>query len=200
METFNETKRLEIFQRIHQSLSIGIRMADAPRQWLKQRGLSMEATGACFNSGQMHHRKPQEFIDELMSTGFLKHSPVPTNTGRPAHTSFGNYAVMFPLRDEQERIVNFFAIGIKNGKEQFLNEDGIYPAYPNLNTRKLYIVKRIVDAATILEVKILDNKEAVIAIGMDDLLPQHKEAIQRLTQLEEIIWIEEPEKNQQIKS
>ena len=187
-----EKQKLEIFAKLHRSLSNGIRSAKsiAPREWIEAHKLNIESTGACFNSGQIHHRKEQSFKDELASIGFLTQSDVPTNNGQIPYTVFGNYSILFPLKNQNHQVVNFYAISIKNGKTEFLNKEGIYPCYPNEQTRKLYIVPNVIDAATLLSTNILDNKETVIALHNGILLPQHEEAIKKLTQLQEIIWIE----------
>lgn len=185
-------KRIEVLARIHHSMVNGIRngKSEIPRAWLKERGLSVEATGACFNSGQMHHRKPDAFRSELISVGFMTESDVPTNAGQQAYTVFGNYAVLFPLKNEKGKVVNFYAMGIKNKKEGFMNSEGIYPCYPNANTKKLYIVSSVIEAATLLESKVLDNREAVMALFNGELMPQHEEAIKTISQLNEIVLIE----------
>jgi len=184
--------QIEIMARLHKSLSFGIRSgkAHAPRQWMEERKLKMFETGACFNSGQVHHRKPQAFKDELESVGFLTKRAVPAINGEKAYTVFGIHSVVFPLRNQDNQVVNLYAISIKNNNEVYLNKDGIYPCYPNETTKKLYIVPNIIDAATILSANLLDNKEAVIALQNGKILPQHEEAIAKLTQLKEIIWIE----------
>ena len=194
MQTTDNVKRLEIMQRIHKSLTNGIRSAKAhtPRTWLKNKALSIEATGAVFNSGQIHHHKAQSFKDELASVGFLKQSNVGTNMGQIPYTVFGIYSIVFPLRDEQGRVVNFYAIGIDNDKTAYLNTEGIYPAYPHSQTRRLYVTENIFDAATLLESKVLDNRDAVISLHDKEMLYQHRQAIENLKHLEEIILIESP--------
>jgi len=196
METTNPTdtatKRTEIMERILKSLNNGIRSPKSkkPREWLKSRALSIEATYAAFNSGQIHHHKPQSFKDELASTGFLVRSDVGTNMGQVPYTVFGIYSIIFPLRDERGRVVNFYAIGVETNNASYMNNEGIYPSYPHPLTKKLYITESVIDAASLLESKILDNRDAVIALHDKEMLPQHKQAIASLQHLEEIILIE----------
>jgi DNA adenine methylase len=183
-------------ERIYRSLSNGIRSAKAhvPRQWLKDKKLSAELTGACFNSGQIHHRKSEEFKAELARVGFARKSNAGTNGGTP-YTVFGIFSVMFPLRNEKNEVVNFYAVGIRNDKKGFMNDEGIYPQYPHEMTKKLYIVQAVMDAAILLESRVMDNREAVIALQDGEYLPQHAEAISRLKHLEEIVIIESPTAN-----
>jgi hypothetical protein len=188
-------QQIEIIARIHKYFNNGIRAGTSvtPRKWLEKKGLSIDATGACFNSGQMHHRKSQELKDELVSVGFMKKSDVATNAGQIPYTVFGIFSIVFPLRNIKNEVINFYAIRIKSENASYLNQEkGIYPGYPHELTKKLFIVNSILDAATLLESKVLDNREAVIALHDGKIMPEHQEAIQRLSTLQEIIYIDAP--------
>lgn len=185
------TPKEQVLGWIHKSLSNGIRSgkADKPREWLKKRGLSIELTGACFNSGQLHHRKPQGFKDALEHVGFMMRSEVPTNNGQIPYTIFGHYSIIFPLYNKEGDVVNFYCLPIRRGAQKYMNEEGIYPRYPSPLTRKLYITSTILDAAAILESESLDNREAVIALHDGEVMPQHMELVESLSHLEEIVFV-----------
>jgi hypothetical protein len=186
---------INILSTIHKSLCNGIRSAKAlaPRKWLIERKLSLEVSGVCFQSGQGHHRKQQSYKDSLERVGFLKKSEANTSTGEQGYNSFAPHSILFPMRDIKGRVVNYYAIDIRNGKTQWLNEEGIYPEYPKPNTNKLYLVQDPLDAATLLESGILDNREAVIALREGVFHQEHVQAIQALNDLQEIILIEREE-------
>jgi len=186
-----ENSKKEILAIIHKSLDNGIRnsKSDAPRSWLKKRNLTIESSGALFNSGQIHQRKSEAFKIVLESVGFLKRKHCLGKNGQIQYTCMGKYSVIFPLKDECGDVVNFNAVLIKNNDSSYLNNEGIYPSYPNKGTKKLFIVNSSIEAATILEANVLDNREAVIALFHGEIMPQHKEAIKLLSQLEEVIWI-----------
>jgi hypothetical protein len=187
-----ETKQIEIIQRIYKSLahSMITAHAEVPNAWLKQRKLSFVLTGAGFCSGQLHHRKPEEFILELESVGFLRTALKKNDARKYSHNCFGKYSMIFPLRDEQKRIVNFYAIGVKNGKTEYLNEEGIYPAHPPSDTQRLFIMNDILDAATMLEAKVLKEGESMMALFDGEYKPQHMEVLKRLAgKTKEIIFI-----------
>lgn len=183
---------ISILATVHKSLCNGIRSAKAttPRKWLAERKLSLEISGVCFQSGQGHHRKQQSYKDSLERVGFLKKSAANTSTGEQGYNSFAPHSILFPMRDIKGRVVNYYAIDIRNGKTQWLNEEGIYPEYPKPNTTKLYIVQAPMDAATLMESGLLDNREAVIALNEGLLTNEHISAIQQLNDLQEIILIE----------
>ncbi|HXA02804.1 MAG TPA: hypothetical protein VNW99_12495 [Cytophagaceae bacterium] len=195
-----DKEKIELLAFVHRSLSNGIRSAKstAPREWLAKNGLSFEVTGACFNSGQIHHRKEQSFKDALEESGFLKKSNAPTNAGQIPYTVFGNYSVIFPLRNNHNDVVNFYASSIEKEKTAYMNEEGIYPGYPDELIKKLFITENILDAATMLESKVMDNREAVIALCNGKLLRQHEEAISKIKELNEVIIIRKKTKGQEI--
>lgn len=188
---WQEKTEQELYAKVYEYASNGLRVGKSKqaREWLKQKQLNAEQTMACFNSGQLHHRKEIEFKEALERIGFMKKSNVGTNCDSIPYTVFGTYSIMFPLRNTKNEIVNFYAIGLKNNKTSFLNHEGLYPNYPHELTKKLYITDNIIDCATLMESKILDNREAVIALYDGVFLEQHVKIIQGLKNLTEVVQI-----------
>jgi argonaute-like protein implicated in RNA metabolism and viral defense len=106
-----------------------------------------------------------------------------------AYTAFGRYGLIFPLVDRENTIVNYFAVrfNLETPKEEYLNSEGIYPAYPSANTKRLYLAPTVIDCASLMQSKTLQNRDAVMAMHNGELLPQHIEAVKALCELEEII-------------
>lgn len=186
--------RKEIFKTLHASFSNGmvvVRNKEAG-EWLKSKGLSVELTGASYSSGQTHHRKDQIFIDELLSIGFLTPSNAAVRSPEmKAYSSFGKEAIVFALRNELNEVVNFSAIRIftQDYTPQYLNEDGIYPSYPHPLTEHLYITDTVLDAAILLESRLLGNRDAVISLYNGRMTDEMTNAINGLSNLKEIIVI-----------
>jgi hypothetical protein len=183
---------MENLETLFLSFETGIRSAKAtkPKEYLKSIGLDYNELRIGFNSGQFHHRESQQYKDRFEALGMLTKSDASVNKeGLTAYTVFGRYGVIFPLVNSLNEIVNYFAIRfeMKTPTEEYLNREGIYPAYPNPLTKRLFIVPTVLDAASLLQSKALENREAVIALHNGELLPQHLEAIKSLTELEELI-------------
>lgn len=177
---------------IFHSFEIGIRSVKAakPKAYLKTIGLDYNELRIGFNSGQFHHNREQAYKDKCEALGLLTKSDAAVNKeGLTAYSVFGRYGVVFPLFNAAQAIVNYYAIrfDMKTPQEEYLNEQGIYPAYPHSLTKKLFVVPTVVDAASFLQSKALENREAVMALHHGKLMPQHLEAIKALTELEEII-------------
>ncbi len=183
---------IQIIGRLHKSLENGMRSAknETAKKWLQERKLTYEPTGACYNSGQIHHHKQQPFKDDLMKIGFLKLSNAATNAGQIPYTAFGIMSAIFPLRNKDNQVVNFYAIGVKNNNTMFLNDDGIYPRYPGYYTERLFIVNSALEAATVLQSGALKGNEAVMSTFEGLFKKQHFEAISVLKELKEIVVID----------
>lgn len=179
---------------VYQSFETGIRSAKAinPKDYLKSIGLDYSELRIGFNSGQFHHGREKEIKDHYEKMGLLTKSEAGVNNEElTAYTVFGRYGLIFPLVNKENEIVNFFALrfDLDSPKEDFLNRKGIYPVYPNLLTKRLYITPTVIDCASFLQSKVLENRDAVIALHNGELLPQHQQAIKSLSELEEIILI-----------
>lgn len=179
---------------LFQSFEMGIRSAkaDNPRQYLKEIALDYTELRIGFNSGQFHHNVSQESKDHYEVLGLLKRSTAPVRkSDMTAYTVFGRYGLVFPLLDKTNQIVNYYALRFKldTPVEEYLNDNGIYPNYPSANTKRLFITPTLMDAASLLQSKALDKREAVLALHNGEMLPQHYEAIEELNELEEIIII-----------
>ncbi|MEI7594419.1 MAG: hypothetical protein WCK02_01630 [Bacteroidota bacterium] len=190
--TIMEESQIEILSELYKKISFGIRTkrATLPSAWLAEHKLSYERTYACYNAGNFQSNKQQSHIEKLVSVGFLKELNYKRKDGNTLYGSFGVHSVIFPLKDCNHNIVNFYAIGISVKRKDFLNQEGIYPCFPKEQTTKLFIVPTILDAATMLESKVLKPTEFVIALFDGKLMPQHEEAIGTLKHLKEIIWLE----------
>ncbi|MFH6935767.1 hypothetical protein [Flavobacterium sp. FlaQc-30] len=185
---------MENLETLFQSFETGIRSIKAikPKNYLKNIGLDYAELRIGFNSGQFHHSKDQEYKDKFEALGVLKKSDAGVREDTlTAYTVFGRYGLIFPLMDKENTIVNYFAVrfDLDTPKEEYLNEKGIYPAYPNALTKRLYIVPTVIDCASLMQSKTLENKESVIALHNGELLPQHLEIIKSLYELEEVIVI-----------
>ncbi|MCD6068884.1 MAG: dnaG 15 [Bacteroidetes bacterium] len=192
----------ELFEDLHSRFCKGlfVKHANAPREWLQARGLNAESTGAGFNSGQVHNKKGHaEMKEKLKAIGYLKFSRRNSN-GVDGHKAFGNYAITFPFRNRKGKVVNFYAIGIKDQPEEhaLLNEEGVYPVYPHEMTTRLFIATDMLDAATLITAAAIQNRDSLLFIPGGKLLKQHEEAISHLSALSELIWIDAQSKNKVI--
>lgn len=188
-------KKQELIGLYWQSCLTGIRSfkATAPRAWLEEHGLNYNDLELGFSSGQYSHRKTEEQKQALVGVGILTPSTAAVRSPElKAYTCFGTYAIVFPLKDERGAIINFYSIRLKTKikAEEYLNEGGIYPSYPNPMTRRLFIASTVMDATSLIQSKVMENRDSVIALFNGELKQQHIEAINKLNHLQQIIFIQ----------
>lgn len=186
----NDTPLNNLFQ----SFRLGLQSVKsvAPRDYLRSLCLDYQKLGLGFNSGQFHHRRDDAFKESYVKLGILKESEVPTNqSDRKAFTVFGMYSVVFPLKDQNGDVVNLFSIRFKlpKHKGEYLNTEGLYPSYPKVKTTRLFLTENILDAATILQCDLLENRDAVLSLNSGELSFSLKQAIRELEDLDQIIVI-----------
>lgn len=177
----NNFDRKAIFAAAHTSFYNGMRnfKATEPRDWLATLRLTHEKAGTVFNSGQYIHRKSEEILAGLLHIGFIQQSDAAPNREKSAYSQFGIYSVMFPLRDRDGDVVNYFAVQFahQNTPCSFLNADGLYPGVPPTDCKTLFVCADTLGAASILESGVLDNKESVVALFEGEVKPQHLEIL-----------------------
>ncbi|OXG05335.1 hypothetical protein BC749_1233 [Flavobacterium araucananum] len=183
---------MESLETLFRSFETGIRSAKAlkPKEYLKTIGLEYSDLRIGFNSGQFHHRKTLKSKDQFEKLGVITKSDAGVRDDSfTAYTVFGRYGLIFPLLDKDNVIVNYYALrfDLDEQKEQYLNSEGIYPAYPHPLTKKLYLAPTVIDCASLMQSKVLDQREAVMALHDGELLEQHLEVIKSLYELEVII-------------
>ncbi len=175
--------------------------ATHPRQFLETLGLNYNNIQVGFISGQAHHRKPDSFREPLVKLGILTPSDAAVRSPElKAYTSFGNYSITFPLKDETGHIVNLYAyrFKIQTPKEEYLNEEGLYPGFPSERTTRLFVTENVIDAVSLLQSGILENRDAVISLFNGKVSSDIRKAIRELVALKEFIVFSQSEQTELI--
>lgn len=193
MEKISSNKG-EALKSLYQSFLTGINnfKATAPRKFLQSKGLDYQKLNLGFNSGQFHHNKDDGFKAPLIELGMLTKSDAAVREkGMKAYKSIGDYGVMFPLKDREGNIVNFYGYRFKRKLPvgEYMDDNGIYPSYPSPKTTRLFLSDNIIDGATIIESDILENRDAIIALKDGKLTDDITAAIKGLTEVEQIIFL-----------
>ena len=165
------------------------------KEYCANRNLDFEKLDIGFNSGQFHHgaRKDQKLIDTCLEYGLLSKGGTNSRTGGQAYKPFGNKSILFPLKNKENQIVSFYfrsTINNENSKHFYLkNRQGLYPNYPNPDTKKLLLTEAIIDTASLLQIdQIKENYTLLTCYGTNGLNDEILNALKPLKQLEEIIF------------
>ncbi len=166
------------------------------RDYLEKRGLDNSILEIGYNSGQFHHgeRKTEELLKKSLEIGLLLDKGLINNrTKEKAYQVFANKCLIFPLRNKEHDIVSIYGRSILDndkGKHFYLkNRSGLYPNYPNPQTKKLILTEAIIDCASLLQIKeIRENYSLISCFGTNGLNDEILKAIKELKELEEIIF------------
>ena len=98
--------------------------------------------------------------------------------------------MVFPLKDRSGTIVSLYGRNIESkGKDDrhfyTANRKGLYPSYPSAETETLIITESIIDSATL---QLYTTYTSLALYGTNVLNDEHKEALQALPNLKEIIF------------
>ncbi|WP_310555476.1 CHC2 zinc finger domain-containing protein [Flavobacterium sp.] len=182
-------------EKMYLSFRKGLICSDPAKAYCKSRNLDFEKLEVGFNSGQFHHgvKKEEKLINDAMQCGLLTMAGTNSRTGGQAYKPFGNKSILFPLKNKEDQIVSFYfrsTLNNENGKHFYLkNRQGLYPNYPNPDTKKLILTEAIIDTASLLQIdEIKENYTLLTCYGTNGLNQEILNAIKPLKQLEEIIF------------
>jgi DNA primase len=166
-------------------------------EYITSRMLDHYQTEVGYNSAQFHHgkRKEETLINNCLQYGLLRETPMISARSKDdkAYNVFGKYCIVFALRNKQNQVSGLYFRSTVNDTDQkhfyLKDRQGLYPCYPNADTRKLILTEAIIDAATLQQQEqITANYTVLSCYGTNGLTPEHEQAIKELEQLEEVIF------------
>src|SRR5690606_11043650 len=145
--------------------------------------------------GQFHHgaRKDENVINQCLEYGLLIDKNITGRTGEKAYGVFGKWCICFALKNRNSEVTGLYFRSTLNDKESkhfyLKNRKGLYPNYPDKNTKKLILTEAIIDGASLLQIEAIAKEYEILACyGTNGLTEEHQQAIKELPQLEEIIF------------
>ncbi len=166
------------------------------QDYINRRNLDAIRVEIGYNSGQFHHgaRRDETLINNCMALGLL--APWGVNNRKPnevAYKAFGKECICFALRNKSNQITGMYFRSTINNKDQkhfYLKEStGLYPNYPNPDTKKIIIAESIIDAASLLQIAAITSQYSILAAyGTNRLNDEMQAAIKELNHLQEIIF------------
>jgi len=193
--TTDNRERTTFLEKMFLSFRKGLLCSEPAKEYCSSRNLDFDKLEVGFNSGQFHHgaRKDEKLINDCLNYGLLTLAGTNSRTGGQAYKPFGNKSILFPLKNKENQIVSFYFrsnINNDNAKHYYLkNRQGLYPNYPNPDTKKLLLTEAIIDTASLLQIdEIKENYTLLTCYGTNGLNEEILNALKPLKQLEEIIF------------
>jgi DNA primase len=193
--TTDNQERTVFLEKMFLSFRKGLLSSPPAKEYCNSRNLDFDKLEVGFNSGQFHHgaRKDEKLINDCLEIGLLTLAGTNSRTGGQAYKPFGNKSILFPLKNKEGQIVSFYFRNILPAvahRHFYLkNRQGLYPNYPNPDTKKLVLTEAIIDTASLLQIdEIKENYTLLTCYGTNGLNEEILNALKPLKQLEEIIF------------
>jgi len=193
----NKQDKISFLEKIFAYFQNGLHMSSIGNEYIQKRGLDkgkLAAKGCAigYHSGQYHHRDNNNMIEGSVKYGLLIPSDK-SNTGGAGYNVWGKMSIIFPLKNKQGQIISFYGRSIyenKSSKHFYMRDsEGLFPAYPVYNTKRLILAECVIDAATLLQHTEINNQFTLLAAyGTNRLGEEHLIAIKELKELEEIVF------------
>ncbi|MET3047440.1 toprim domain-containing protein [Flavobacterium covae] len=190
-----DLSREQFLGNMYQYFKNAISNSKPAKEYLQSRSLDFKKIEVGYNGGQFHHgaRKDQTLINQCLEYGLLIDKGIVSRTGEKAYGVFGKWCIVFALKNRENKVVSLYFRSTLNddkAKHYYLkNRQGLYPNYPNVNTKKLILTESIIDGASLLQIKNIEENYSLLACyGTNGLTEEHIKAIKELKQLEEIIF------------
>jgi DNA primase len=197
MESLNQQPptNAQFLEKMFLSFRKGLLCSEPAKEYCGSRNLDFDKLEIGFNGGQFHHgtRKDETLINNCLGVGLLIDKNLTSRTGEKAYQVFGNKSIVFPLKNKGNQTVSFYfrsILNVENAKHFYLkNRTGLYPNYPNPNTKKLILTESIIDAASLLQIEKINKSYGILACyGTNGLNEEIQKAISELKDLDEIIF------------
>ncbi len=115
---------------------------------------------------------------------------------RRTKDKWGRGCIIFPLKNVEGDIVSLYGRGITGSSHYYQsNRCGLYPSYPDAQTKRLILTESVIDAASLYQIEAIRKDYQILALyGTNGLSKEHLEAINQLKYLEETIFFMDSDK------
>src|SRR5690606_30659223 len=179
-----ELNREQFLGNMYQYFKNAVSNSKPAQEYLQQRNLDYKKIEVGYNEGQFHHgsRRDEQLIQQCVEYGLLIDKNILGRTGEKAYGVFGKWCICFALKNKSNEVVSIYfrsTLDKKDSKHFYLKDrKGLYPNYPDKNTKKLILTESIIDAASLLQIKEIANKYSILAcFGTNGLNEEIQKAI-----------------------
>ena len=178
-----ELSRVAILARYLEGCRKGIANGERARVYATERGLDWQTLKLGFTGDKVPEVWNKNFKESAAAIGLVSKA----QDGRYLNR-FKN-CLVFTLQNAQGHAVGIYGRSLDQGHYYLPGpHQGLYPEYPNANTKKIILTEAIIDAATLQQHTIITHQYTVLACyGTNGFTQEHEQAIRELKQLEEVI-------------
>jgi DNA primase len=177
-----ELSRVAIIAKYLESCKSGITKSERARKYATERGLDFEMLKIAFANEKVPVSWNDRYKESAAVIGLIS----------KVHDGYANRfknCLVFTLQNAQGNPMGIYGRGIDKGHYYLPGgHQGLYPAYPSAETKKLILTEAVIDAATLYQENAITNDYSILACyGTNGYTPEHEQAIKELKHLEEVI-------------
>jgi DNA primase len=183
-----EFSRVAVLARYLEGCRKGMANGERARVYATERGLDWQALKLGFTGEKVPEAWSKQYKESAAAIGLVSK----TQDGRYLNR-FKN-CLVFALQNVQGHTVGIYGRSVNKdpgtGKHYYLPgpHQGLYPAYPGAETKKLILTEAIIDAATLHQLATITSEYTVLACyGTNGFIQEHEQALKALQQLQEVI-------------
>ena len=185
--------RQAILLKYWQACQLSLTRSKRAQAYAETRHLDIDQLEVGFAGSQLADRWNATLKQSAEQYGLL-HNPETGSGRRPGKKLVPKLqdCLVFPLKDRAGQVVSFYGRNIQAGAtgRHYYTKDrqGLYPAYPPPDTKRLILTESVIDAASLIQQESIQKEYSILALyGTNGLGQEHIKALQELAQLEEII-------------
>ena len=163
----SEQQAVRAIDQIWKALKKSLSKAERAKSYVKDRGLKTINIG--YHSGQLHKGK---LSAEAVLTGLVSGNKI-----------WANQCLIFALKNALNQVVGFYGRSLEVGHFYQTGRCGLYPKYPSRKARKIILTETNIDAASLLQIKILESYENLALFGCNGLTAEHQQALKNCEDL-----------------
>jgi 5S rRNA maturation endonuclease (ribonuclease M5) len=183
-----QLSRVAVLVKYVEACRKGIAGSERARMYATERGLDWQMLSLGFTGEKAQEAWNNNYKESAASLGLL----TKTQDGRYLNR-FKN-CLVFTLQNAQGHPMGIYGRSIsedpRTGKHYYLPgpHQGLYPKYPDAETKKLILTEAIIDAATLYQDEIITKDYSVLACyGTNGFTQEHEQVIKALQHLEEVV-------------
>jgi len=179
-----QLSRVAVFTKFLESCKSGMAKSERARKYATERGLDFEKLKIGFASDKVPVSWNNHYKESAAAIGLI-------SKVQDGYANRFKNCLLFALQNAQGNPVGIYGRGLDKGHFYLPgSHQGLYPSYPNAETKKLIITESVIDAATLYQNNSIAKDYTVLACyGTNGFTPEHEQAIKELKQLEEVIII-----------
>ena len=164
----------------------GMARSEKAREYAEKRALKFEQLGIGYMGSDFYKSWNEIMKANAANIGLLKKTP-------EGYSHKFRHCLVFTMKDRSGQIADIYARSLSDEgttRHFYLpgHHQGLYPCYPKEETEKLILTESIIDAATLLQISVLNTNYSILACyGTNGFTTEHEQVIRELEHLEEVI-------------